>query len=303
MPNETNNRLELTGNEEDIKKFIELHKVTVDDNLWWNFSETIGLENENDPDERYKKWGTGRCGLLSLSSNKPNVIYMETAWSPCKKWVETIIKQYPNFGVDYTYHDEFNEDYYGWMVGANGYIIAQDELKLYRPTLIMNTIKLTGIESEIEKFIELHISYRHDEFDWDFSKSVPCENKIEKWGTSGCSSVEITGCNNNIIIIKTFYTPCNIWFENIVKKYPSISFKYTYVGDTIRNYYGWMVGYKGNIIAKDHICFDADERCGILELYKYKSLEDQLKQDKIGDEEPNVSDTTPEVTTSEVSTP
>ena len=37
MPNETNNRLELTGNEEDIKKFIELHKVTVDDNLWWNF--------------------------------------------------------------------------------------------------------------------------------------------------------------------------------------------------------------------------------------------------------------------------
>ena len=56
MPNETNNRLELTGNEDDIKKFIELHKITVDENLWWNFSETIGLENKNDPDERYEPY-------------------------------------------------------------------------------------------------------------------------------------------------------------------------------------------------------------------------------------------------------
>ena len=299
MPNETNNRLELTGNEDDIKKFIELHKVTVDNNLWWDFSKTIGLENEDDPDEREEKWGTRRCGLLNLSSNEPNVIYMETAWSPCKKWVETIIKQYPNFGVDYTYHDEFNEEYYGWMVGVNGSIVAQDELKLYFPMLIKNTIQMAGDECEIQKFIYLHISTRYGKMYWDFSKSVPCEDKdnMEKWGTSGSDSVD--SIRHNEIIIKTFDTPCNKWFENIVKIYPSISFKYTYIGDNTCNYYGWMVGYEGSIITKDHICFDIDARCGMLELYKYKSLENQLEQEKNCEEVSNVSESTAEVTTPE----
>ena len=236
MPNETRNWIDIVG--EGSQTFINKHIVNHDETLWWNLTESM---------ESYK----GRGGLLEY--NKDNTIMFTTPWEPLLEWMRHVIKTNPHLDFYYVYYDEYTEEFYGYMVGIGGKVIIDNTILLgelnYEDNII-NKLELDGDEDLIDEFFEDNKYPNSD-----------CFNEIKH--------------NGNSIEYHTTEKPCIEWILNLIKKYPSITFKYQYMSN---GFYGWIVGSNGKLITSDFICFDRCQRTGVLELYKYKNYENFIKK-------------------------
>ena len=131
MPNETQNCLEIQGDQTLIDSFINTHKKTNKeyDIIYWDFSKSVPIDLNNDEYIQEKTWGTYR-GIVSHINN--NKIYIETPWRSCDLWFESMIVKYPNLNFILTYNDEYSEDFYGWIVACQGNIIRNEEICLHQ---------------------------------------------------------------------------------------------------------------------------------------------------------------------------
>lgn len=281
MPNIIYNRLEITGNQLEITKFIQDHKKNINNHIVWDFGVSVKLSDSDDINaQKIKKWGTYYPAKFKFNIN--NIIYLDTQWTSFDKWVENIIEKYPNFIFNYTYYDDITVDYYGWIVGAYGKFIGGEHILDYYCDLqhygTHNIINLQGNIRVLRSFCQLHMNSEEDVEIWDFSRSVKLPNyklktKLENWGTN--DNAIIHSIDNNNIHLKTALTPCIEWIKKIIQKFPDITVTYKYYDELSQEYYGWLIGLNGIIIASDHINLSINKD-GLRSLYKYSGVKDHI---------------------------
>ena len=170
------------------------------------------------------------------------------------------------------------------------------------PNETSNVLQMFGEQNEIDAFLKDHFEYGPDhsedyqEIYWNFEKSVPIMNKEYldaekqlqkdnldfdtynnsviikrkytkgKWGTDRGI---VTYNKNNKIHIDTPWTPCDIWFKNMITKYPKINFSLKYNDEYQEEFYGWVVSSQGKIIDSEKICLHPSKQNGGINLFKY----------------------------------
>lgn len=127
MPNETNNTLIIRGDNTAVENFILLHKLDINDHLYWDFNKSIPVEEK----KYIEKWGTYRIGILNLLDKKNGIVMFQTPITPCLKWFEKIVEKYPDLNFSYYYSDEYQEEFYGWSVGIDGKILDGKQICLH----------------------------------------------------------------------------------------------------------------------------------------------------------------------------
>ena len=159
------------------------------------------------------------------------------------------------------------------------------------PNETSNLLEIYGDNNEVLEFINLHKKNNPDDINtyyWDFEESVPINDEYYKknsnlnnlsnedsykiislrnknWGTNRGL---IIGCKENIVYIDTPWTPCKIWFKQIIVKYPNLNFILKYNDEYREEYYGWVVASKGEIIGEEEVCLHIDKERGGVNLYK-----------------------------------
>jgi len=141
-----------------------------------------------------------------------------------------------------------------------------------------NTLLIRGSKRDVNDFIKLHKTDIDGTLYWDFRKSVPCEREqnTEQWGTRRLGTLNSLDYKNGIVMFQTPSTPCFIWFEKIVEKYPSLNFSHYYSDEFQEEFYGWAVAYNGNILDAKQICLHTYDKSGGIDLYKYESFQEHV---------------------------
>ena len=121
MPNETKNWLYIKGDENEKQDFYDKHIKNINNTNWLNFTALFPKEEEK---FYFNKWELTRNGLLTINDIHDNIL-IETPWRPCDKWVLDISKKYKNLKFILLYHDEYAEDYYGFLVSKNGSLLGE----------------------------------------------------------------------------------------------------------------------------------------------------------------------------------
>ena len=170
------------------------------------------------------------------------------------------------------------------------------------PNETSNVLKIYGDQEDIDKFLKDHFEYGpehkedYQQISWKFDHSVPITNKeyldadkelnsnnldsnkhnnlvniIQKyrelsWGTN-CGIVSYN--KNNKIHIDTPWTPCNVWFKNMIAKYPLLNFSLKYNDEYREEFYGWAVACKGELIDCEIICLHPSTEEGGINIFKY----------------------------------
>ena len=162
MPNETNNLLQVLGEPDKIKEFIDSHMKHIPDSdgeFYWDFEVSVPIENEdykksdnmvnddnnmvnddnnmvNDDNNmvdnilnfRKEAWGTDR-GIVRKRSD--NQVYIDTPWTSCEQWFINMVPKYLHLDFVLKYNDEFCEDFYGWAVSSKGVLLAKEIICLH----------------------------------------------------------------------------------------------------------------------------------------------------------------------------
>lgn len=184
------------------------------------------------------------------------------------------------------------------------------------PNETSNVLQMFGEQNEIDKFLKDHFDYGPDhsenyqEIFWNFEHSVPITNKeyldadkeLEKdnldcdthnklvflkrkytklnWGTHRGI---VTYNKNNKIHIETPWTPCDVWFKNMITKYPNLNFSLKYNDEYREEFYGWAVACNGQLIDSEKISLLPSDEGGI-NLFKYYNGEN-FEQDFLSNTE------------------
>ena len=128
MPNETQNYLYILGDKTQVLRFQNVHTVDHEYGLFWDFGVSQRIMSDTNQ-ERFEKWGTTRAGLLTFIGHN---ILIETATTPCNTWLERIIPKYPELKFVMYFIDEFEEEFYGSVVGDHGEIIQSEIIGMTR---------------------------------------------------------------------------------------------------------------------------------------------------------------------------
>ena len=170
------------------------------------------------------------------------------------------------------------------------------------PNETSNVLQIFGEQKFIDKFLNDHFEYGSDhseeynEIYWNFEKSVPITNQKyveadkmlenndldadthnklvdtknqytkQYWGTNRGM---VTYNKNNKIHIDTPWTPCDVWFKNMISKYPNLDFSLKYNDEYREEFYGWSVASKGVLIDSEMICLHPCEADGGVDLFKF----------------------------------
>ena len=122
------------------------------------------------------------------------------------------------------------------------------------PNETQNYLYILGDKLEVLRFQNIHTVDHQNGLFWDFvvsQKIISDTNRerYDKWGTTRAGLLTFIG---HKILIETATTPCNSWLEYVIPKYPNLKFVMYFVDEFGEEFYGSVVGDKGEVIQSEY---------------------------------------------------
>jgi len=262
----------LEGDIYQINHFINHHKNsqhTLDDCDIWD-CEPYLLEKKcelyiNNDDDIIS---TGGRLIVYKNKNKTKnktEFRLESKNGYCIDAIKLLCNYYDKLTVKINFYDEDFDLCFGWALIKNTIVLGHD-------IIYLEDLNKNNSNSNSESNIQNTLMVGSD------NKDNIVSFIIDKLSNNILQTNEMNmKINNNIIEFNTYNKPYYIYINDIIEKYPNISFSLIY-RDTIDTYYGYSVVDNSKIIIDEFINLEIDKLNGYIDYFKYNTYDDYILQ-------------------------